>query len=178
MNEFLRKFYTIRFVAPWSIFRNFLEFLFFLIQIWILNLDRFRSNRNRTEPVPTGLPCSSSAYPSSLPPATDSYFVRPLIIPISRFLRTSSLSPSTVLQVRFHHGIALKHVFCWHESYPSSSSPPSDANRNRRATSSGKIRSRQDPNPTMILYRLGPNQRFPIPIYRLRSQSNTMYQEN
>jgi len=63
MNEFLRKFDTIRFVAPWSIFRNF---LFFLIQIWILNLSRFGTgpNRNRatpiwpvtgqTRPVPTG----------------------------------------------------------------------------------------------------------------------------
>jgi len=64
MNEFLRKFDTIRFVAPWSIFRIF---LFFWIQIWILNLGRFGTgpNRNRagsvwpvtghTEPVPTGL---------------------------------------------------------------------------------------------------------------------------
>ena len=30
MNEFLRKFDTIRFVAPWGIFRNFLDFFIFL----------------------------------------------------------------------------------------------------------------------------------------------------
>ena len=50
MNEFLKKFDTIRFVALWSIFRNF---LFFWIQIWILNLGRFGTgpNRNRTGPV-------------------------------------------------------------------------------------------------------------------------------
>ena len=54
MNEFLRKFDTIRFVAPWSIFRNFLGiFHFFWIQIWILNLGRFGTgpNRNRSGPV-------------------------------------------------------------------------------------------------------------------------------
>ena len=57
MNEFLRKFDIIRFVAPWSIFRNFFgNFSFFWIQIWILNLCRFGTgpNRNRTGPVPTG----------------------------------------------------------------------------------------------------------------------------
>ena len=64
MNEFLRKFDTIRFVAPWSIFGNF---SFFWIQVWILNLGRFGigPNQNRagpvwpvtgqTRPVPTGL---------------------------------------------------------------------------------------------------------------------------
>ena len=54
MDEFLRKFDTIRFVAPWSIFRNFFRnFLIFWIQIWILNLSRFGTgpNRNRTGPV-------------------------------------------------------------------------------------------------------------------------------
>ena len=54
MNEFLRKFDTIRFVAPWSIFTNFFgNFSFFWIQIWILNLGRFGTgpNRNRAGPV-------------------------------------------------------------------------------------------------------------------------------
>jgi len=38
MNEFLRKFDTIRFVAPWSIFRNFLKFFHFFefkFKFWI-----------------------------------------------------------------------------------------------------------------------------------------------
>ena len=38
MNEYLKKFDTIRFVATWSIFRNFLEIFHFLelkIEFWI-----------------------------------------------------------------------------------------------------------------------------------------------
>ena len=49
MNEYLKKFDTIRFVATWSIFRNYLRFFFsfFKIQIWILNLDLFVTDRYR-----------------------------------------------------------------------------------------------------------------------------------
>ena len=49
MNDFLRKFDTIRSIAPWSIFRNF---SFFWIQIWILNLGRFDTGPNRNRPGP------------------------------------------------------------------------------------------------------------------------------
>jgi len=53
MNEYLKKFDTIRFVATWSIFRNFGKFSFFWIQIWILNLGQFETdpNRNWSGPV-------------------------------------------------------------------------------------------------------------------------------
>ena len=54
MNEYLKKFDTIRLVATWSIFRNFLEFFHFLN----LNLNfKFGPvwNRLKPEPVRTGL---------------------------------------------------------------------------------------------------------------------------
>ena len=54
MNEFLRKFDTIRFVASWSIFRNFFGiFSFFGIRIWSFELGRFQTGRyrNRSGPV-------------------------------------------------------------------------------------------------------------------------------
>jgi hypothetical protein len=55
--EYLKVFDTIKFYTPWSIFENF---LYFLIQIQILNLDRLGTDRNRNQsgpvrPVPTGL---------------------------------------------------------------------------------------------------------------------------
>ena len=53
MNEYLKKFDTIKFIATWSIFKNFFwNFLFFEIQIWILNLGRFRTGPNRNRPGP------------------------------------------------------------------------------------------------------------------------------
>ena len=53
MNEFLRKFDTIRFVAPWSIFRNFLRifhFFEFNFEFWIWA----GLVPAQTGPVPTG----------------------------------------------------------------------------------------------------------------------------
>ena len=54
MNEFLRKFDTIRFIAPWSIFRNFLRIFHFLnsnlnFEFWSVGY------RPKPEPVRTGL---------------------------------------------------------------------------------------------------------------------------
>jgi len=58
MNEYLKKFDTIKFVATWSIFKNFFgKFSFFGIQIWILNLGRFETGRTGTGPdrFPNGI---------------------------------------------------------------------------------------------------------------------------
>ena len=62
MNEFWRKFDTIRFIAPWSIFRNFLEifhFFEFKFKFWILTgfiPDRTGTGPDRLPVKPDRLP--------------------------------------------------------------------------------------------------------------------------
>ena len=62
MNKYLKKFDTIRFVATWSIFRNFLEIFYFLelkFKFWIwsgLKPAGTRTGPDRFDrPVPNGI---------------------------------------------------------------------------------------------------------------------------
>jgi hypothetical protein len=70
-NEYLENFHTLTSVARSSIFRHFLRFFYFLIQIQNFELDRYRTGWNRCRSVPP-VPAVSGPVPAgSVNPACE-----------------------------------------------------------------------------------------------------------